>query len=110
MVSLAQHLGANQCLRLLGAETVEDADQLPFLARRIAVEDVDDDVGEIAAETFLYFLSAEADRLQDFAITERALRGNRFAQTAVVADQHSCAAVDGHRPAAIAAAEIVAAL
>ena len=84
-------------------------DQLPFLARRIAVEHLDRDVGKIAAETLLHFLGAEADRLQHFAIAERALRRNRLAQSAVVADQQSGAAVDGQRDAAVAAAELVAA-
>ena len=89
VMALAQHLRADERLRLAAAEAVEDAHQLPFLARRVAVEHVDGDVGKIAAEALLHFLRAEADRLQHFAVAQRTLRRNRLAQSAVVADQQS---------------------
>src|SRR5205814_942742 len=77
VVPLAQHLRADQRLRRLRAEAVEDAHELPFLPRRVAVEHPDGDVGELAAEALLDLFRAEADRLQHLAAAERALRGQR---------------------------------
>src|ERR1051326_5922721 len=101
---------ADQRLRRLGAEAVEDAHELALLARRVAVEHLHGDVGELAPEALLHLLRAEADRLQHLAAAERALRRQRPAQSAVVADEQRAAAVHRHRHAAVAAAKVVAAL
>src|SRR4051794_38071298 len=108
-MAFAQDLGADERLRFAFVEAVEGADQPTFLTRGVAVEDIHCDFGEIAAETFLHFFRAEADRLEDFAVAQWTERRNRLAQSAVVADQHSIAAVNGQCHTAIAAAELVTA-
>src|SRR5258708_6293594 len=110
MMALAQHLRPDQRLGLLGAETGEDSDQLPFLTGRTAAEDIDDNRAQVAAEPLLRFVCAEADWWQRFAIAERASHRDRVAQDAVVGDEQSVAAMARHRLAAIAAAELVSTL
>src|SRR5205085_9345239 len=81
VMTLAQHLRADQRLCFARAEAVQNSDQLPFLARRIAIEHFDADVRKVAAKTLLDFFRSEADRLQDFAIAQRTLRRNRLPQS-----------------------------
>src|SRR5437867_421346 len=63
-----------------------------------------------AAGPLFDFLRAEADRLQHLAVAERAVRRNRLAQAAVVADQQAGPPVHGQCHAAVAATEFVPAL
>src|SRR5205807_4769306 len=89
VMSLAQHLRADEALRLAAPEAVEDPDQLPLLSRRVTIEHLGGDVREVAPEAFLDLLRAEADRLQHLALTEGALRRDAQALAAVVAEEHS---------------------
>src|SRR2546423_1081408 len=109
-MALAQHLRADQRLRRAGSEAIENAHQRALFSRRIAIENVDDDGREIAAEALLHFLRPETDRLEHLAIALRALRWNCLAHAAVVTDQHAVAAMHGHRHAAVEASKIVSAL
>src|SRR5258708_12178952 len=88
VMSLAQHLRADQGLRLALAEAIEDADELPLPPCGVAVEHFAGDVGEIAAEAFLDLFRAEADGLQHLAVAEPALRRDPDPQTPLVADYH----------------------
>ena len=108
-MSLAEHLRADEGLRLSAAKALQDAHQRSPASRGIAIEHVDGDLREIAAEAFLHFLRAETDRLQHLATAQRAFRWDGPAQSAVVAEQHPGPAMDGHRHAAVAAAKVMAA-
>src|SRR5439155_22214903 len=109
MMSLAQHLRADERLCLAAPKAIEDLHERAFLARRVAIENILDDSRKIAVKTLFDFFRAEADRLQHFAAAQRTLRRNRLAQSAVVTDEKSGAAMHRHRHAAIAAAEFVSA-
>src|SRR5207237_10299748 len=51
VMSFAEHLRSDQCLRFAAAEAIENAYQRAFLARGIAIEDVDSDRREVALES-----------------------------------------------------------
>src|SRR5438132_2233100 len=78
VVAFAEHLRSDQRLRFAAAEAIENAHQRAFLARGIAIEDVDSDRRKIALESLLDLFGAEADRLKNFAAAQRALRWNRL--------------------------------
>src|SRR5688500_14151822 len=106
---LAQHLRADESLGLRRAKAIEDANELPLLSRRIAIEHLHRHTGKVASETLRDFLCAESDRLQHLPRADGTFRRDRLSKSAVVAHQQPFALVHGERHAAVAAAELVAA-